>query len=451
MRPFISLKPIEQRINGEGLLIDAVPLADILALEKTPIYVTSLNAVAQRASLYKQALNLHFQNNEVFYAMKANFAKPIIETIHKVGIGIDIVSIGEWRQAIACGVQGNKICFAGVGKKEKEWKETILGGLGYLSVEHLSELDDILDFLSKQDQQVRNKLLISLRLNPAVEVKTHPHLKTGALNSKFGILFEHFNEWFVAKKDQFENKELFKQWISPLKGIHVHIGSQLMENTIFSLVSLKILECAQFLYENEVYINHIDFGGGLGVSQNGVSENGTDITNHVNLICTSFKKETSHYPALQSYWQNDFSKLFVCMEPGRSIVASSTIFITKVLYEKRNSTENLFCYVDGAMNDFPRPSIYGAVHHSELINFVNNENNHSNINSKFKKWNIVGPVCESGDFLAKDALLPDITKGDVLAFFEAGAYCRSMASQYNLRDLPAEIFVKDGKISAIIN
>ncbi len=451
MRPFISLKPIEQRINGEGLWIDAVPLADILALEKTPIYVTSLNAVVQRASLYKQALNQHFQNNEVFYAMKANFAKPIIETIHKEGIGIDIVSIGEWRQALACGVQGNKMCFAGVGKKEKEWKETILGGLGYLSVEHLSELSDILDFLSKQKQQVQNKLVISLRLNPAVEVETHPHLKTGALNSKFGILFEHFKEWFLAKKDLFDNKEMFKQWISPLKGIHVHIGSQLMENSIFSLVSLKILDCAQFLYENEICINHIDFGGGLGVSQAGVSENGTDIINHVNLICSAFKEASKNYPALQSIWHTDFSNLSVCLEPGRSIVASSTIFITKVLYEKRNSTENLFCYVDGAMNDFPRPSIYGAVHHSEVINFENSKQNRGNIKTQFKKWNIVGPVCESGDFLAKDALLPDIIKGDVLAFFEAGAYCRSMASQYNLRDLPAEVFVKDGKISAIIN
>lgn len=450
MRPFISLKPIEQRVNGEGFLIDSVPLIEILALDKTPLYVTSLNSILLRAKQYKDALSLHFPNNEIFYAMKANFSKPIIEAINSANIGVDIVSVGEWRHAVRAGTPSKKICFAGVGKKDYEWQETILGGLGYLSVEHLSELNAILDFLVIQKRQKQNSLVISIRINPAVEVDTHPHLRTGALNSKFGILYEHFQEWLIEKKNHFQNAELFKEWLSPLKGIHVHIGSQLMESSIFPLVSKKILDCAQFMFENQVYVKHIDFGGGLGVPETGVTENGSDIINHVNLISTSFKVASHHYPDLMSLWGKDYSQLSICLEPGRSIVASSTVFITKVLYEKRNSKENLFCYVDGAMNDFPRPSIYGAFHHAEVVNFRNFESAAKAKIANFKQWNIVGPVCESGDFLAKNAPLPDISAGDIVAFFEAGAYCRSMASQYNLRDLPSEVFVRDGKIIEVI-
>nr|BFD32393.1 diaminopimelate decarboxylase [Pigmentibacter ruber] len=450
MRPFISLKSIEERINGEGLEIDAVPLAQILALDKTPVYVTSLNAVSQRLNKYKEALSCHFIHNEIFYAMKANFATPILKTVVKEDFGIDIVSIGEWRKAIASGIHPKKICFAGVGKKETEWKEALLGGLGNLSVEHLTELSDILDFLYKEKNlnSFEKKVLVSLRLNPAVEVETHPHLKTGALNSKFGILYEHFQTWLKAKKLQFTSEDLFLKWINPLKGIHVHIGSQLTENSIFPLVVKKVLDCAHFMYENKIFVQHIDFGGGLGVGQNGVPENGEDIFKHVHFVCNAFKEESKKYPKLLSVWNEDYSNLSVCMEPGRSVVASSTIFLTKVLYEKRNSVENIFCYVDGAMNDFPRPSLYGAIHHAELVNYNIKKLQQEDFNHF--SWNVVGPVCESGDFLAKNAILPQIHKGDIIAFFEAGAYCRSMASQYNLRELPSEIFVRDGLITDII-
>ncbi len=450
MRPFITLKPLEQRMKGEGLYIDSVPLSDILDLKVSPIYVTSLNSISQRLNYYKSALQKHFSNNEVFYAMKANFSFPILEEIKNSGAGIDIVSIGEWRAALKAGIKPEKICFAGVGKKEEEWKEAIQGGLGYLSVEHLSELNDILFFIYKNKSDEIKSLVISLRLNPSVEVETHPHLKTGALNSKFGILFEHFEIWLNQMKSQFQDIEDYKKWIHPLKGIHVHVGSQLMENSIFPLIANKILDCAKFMLKNNIIVKHIDFGGGLGVPVEGVPENGNDIKSHIDFLCNTFKNATKDYKDLIQVWGEDFNKLFVCVEPGRSIVASSTVFLTQVLYEKRNSNENLFCYVDGAMNDFPRPSLYGAIHHAEIVNFNQDVNLREKLKNNFLNWNIVGPVCESGDFLSKNTLLPEVQKGDIIAFFEAGAYCRSMASRYNLRSLPSEVFVKDGKIIHVI-
>ena len=450
MRPFICLSPLAQRTKGNGLVIDSVPLAKIFELKKSPVYVTSLNSVSQRVREYKKALNSYFDKNEVFYAMKANFSFPILEEIKQTGAGVDIVSIGEWRAAIRSGISPEKICFAGVGKKEEEWKEAIFGGLGFLSVEHLSELNDILCFISNEKDNLKTHPIISLRLNPDVEVDTHPHLKTGALNSKFGILFDHFNEWILSKKLSFQNSDEFLNWIAPLKGIHVHVGSQLIENTIFPLIAKKILDCAQFMLSNGIIIKHIDFGGGLGVPIDGVPLNGEDIKNHINFLCMTFINSAEKYQDLMVEWGEKLSNLFVCVEPGRSIVASSTIFLTQVLYEKKNSLENLFCYVDGAMNDFPRPSIYGAVHHAEVVNFADDLNLKEQLSSDISRWNIVGPVCESGDFLSKNTLLPQIKKGDIIAFFEAGAYCRSMASTYNLRPLPSEVFVKDGKIIQVI-
>ncbi|APJ03611.1 diaminopimelate decarboxylase [Silvanigrella aquatica] len=450
MRPFIDLSPLEKRTNGNGLVIDSVSLEKILSLNRSPVYVTSLNAVAERVKQYKKSLNYFFRNNEVFYAMKANFSSPILEEIKNSGAGIDIVSIGEWRAAVQAGFAPEKICFAGVGKKEEEWKEAITGGLGYLSVEHLSELSDILYYLGEEKAKLKKHPKISLRLNPSIEVDTHPHLKTGALNSKFGILFEHFEKWLLNKKDTFKNKKDYLSWISPLKGLHVHVGSQLTENSIFPLLVKKLLDCTQFMYTHDIAIHHIDFGGGLGVPVNGVSFDGEDIEKHLHFLLSTFVNSARNYAQLMQLWQEDFSKLFVSVEPGRSIVASSTIFLTKVLFEKKNSEENLFCYVDGAMNDFPRPSLYGAIHHSEIVNFKNKSSIEKQLSHGLLKWKIVGPVCESGDFLSKESLLPQIQKGDVIAFFEAGAYCRSMASQYNLRPLPSEIFVKNGNIIKVI-
>lgn len=446
MRPFIFLSPIEERINGEGLVIDSVPLSKIIEINKFPVYVTSLNSISQRIHFYKQELNLFFEKNEIFYAMKANFSSVILNEVVDNGIGVDIVSIGEWEAAVNAGFSSEKICFAGSGKKESEWMKAIRGGLGYLSVEHLSELNDILSFLSQEREYLKIQTKILLRLNPEVEVDTHPHLKTGSLNSKFGIIFSHFEKWLIDKKLEFNNSDDFYNWIYPLKGIHVHVGSQLLENNSLSLIIKKILDCAQFMLMQGIIVKYINFGGGLGVPYEGVPLNGEDIKNYINLLSTSFIKISENYQDLMVEWGERFSGLLISIEPGRSIVASSTLFLTQVLYEKKNSSINLFCYVDGGMNDFPRPSMYGALHNAEVVNFTDLLNLKERLSLNYLKWSIVGPVCESGDFLSKSSILPQVKKGDIIAFFEAGAYCRAMANNYNLRPLPSEIFLKDGKI-----
>ena len=434
-----------QRENGQGLFLENVPLHQLLQHAQTPFYATSLTAVKERVVLYKKTLHSYFKNSAIFYACKANFAQPILKEVLQAGGSIDIVSIGEWKAVIQAGFSPQNICFAGVGKKEQEWTHALSHGLGFLNCEHIQECEDVLNYIFENKNSLTSIPVISLRLNPCLEIETHPHLITGALNSKFGILFSHIQE-FILKQKKNLSEEKFKQWISPLKGIHVHIGSQLTAKDIFQYTVKNVFDCAQFLFEQDVFISHLDLGGGLGVPVEGVPHDGSDIVNHVSFLCETIQTQAKEYPSLISLWKPNFSNLFVCFEPGRSIVASSTVFLTTVLYTKINSNEQnefRFCYVDGAMNDFPRPSLYDAVHFADVVH-ISPENKLSH--SEVFHWKIVGPVCESGDYLSKKCELPQIKKNDVIAFFEAGAYCRSMASQYNLRNLPEEVFVKENVI-----
>lgn len=449
MRPYISLKSLPERLNGLGLFVEDVSLSSLLKKVKTPFYVTSLSAIEARIKVYQDSLHKYFKNSKIFYACKAHFSQFILQEVLQAGAGLDIVSIGEWHAALKAGFLPENICFAGVGKKEDEWTTTILAGIGTINIEHLQELEDILNFILINRQKLKKIPLLSLRLNPCVEITTHPHLKTGALDSKFGILFTQFKDWLLLKK-QGCSLDAFLSWLSPLQGIHVHIGSQLMAQDIFTHTIKGVLDCAQFMFEQGLLITHLDLGGGLGVGQDGVPPGGEDIKKHVDFLSMTLQEQALSYPNLLEKWGPDFSHLFVCLEPGRSVVASSTLFLTTVLYTKINasigSSESYqFCYVDGAMNDFPRPSIYGAHHHAEVVH-LNSICGQRNL--ELSSWRVVGPVCESGDFLSKNARLPVLFKNEVIAFFEAGAYCRSMASQYNLRPLPQEVFVKGTELYA---
>lgn len=459
-RPFIGWPNAAGTRSFQELEVDGMGLRRLRGLCEGPMFVTSLSAVRQRADVYLQSLRAHFAQARVFYAMKANAGSAILKEVASAGCGVDIVSIGEFRAACAAGISAADICFAGVGKSQSEIVAAIDAGLGVINVEHAQELTFVLEILSerraaaaktaaagkgKSDQKITEPL-VALRLNPCVESQTHPHLKTGALDSKFGMLLSQVEDWLQNIEARFAHsgkngKESFKDFVAPLCGLHVHIGSQLQSHDVFPLVLERVRQCVTLLLSKGIRITHLDLGGGLGVGVAGVHVDASDIRTHVDFQAHALKDVVSANSALQELWGSNCEKLTVCLEPGRSMVASSTVFLTEVLYEKSNIENVRFAYVDAGMNAFPRPAIYGAEHATACAN-------KPNVN--LLSYKVFGPVCESGDILSRDARLPQLFAGDVVVFFEAGAYCRSMASHYNLRAIPAEIFVRGGEVVELI-
>lgn len=427
--------------------VDGVTLQHLKARSTLPMFVTSLRAVAERAAAYVETLSSHFPSSKVYYAMKANSALPVLREVHRVGCGLDIVSIGEFRIARAAGVPASQICFAGVGKTKTEILEALEAGLGVVNVEHAQELIFVLESLQKMraqrpDHSSHVNTRVAIRLNPCVESPTHPHLRTGALDSKFGLLLSQIEECLALIKQKHTqdgrfDEAAFVQFLAPLCGLHVHIGSQLQSHEVFPLVLAKVTQAVEVLHAAGIVIDHLDLGGGLGVGPEGTPCDHSDVKAHVEFQASCLKAAIKENSLLQSLWGVTADKVHVCLEPGRSIVASSTVFLTEVLYEKANVASHRFAYVDAGMNAFPRPAIYGAEHKTACAN-KNNTN--------LIPYRVFGPVCESGDILARDAHLPQLSEGDCVVFFEAGAYCRSMASHYNLRQIPAELFCRDGVI-----
>jgi diaminopimelate decarboxylase len=450
-RPFISWPGQHGNTTTQELQVDGVSLHALRSAAALPMFVTSLGAVKQRAQVYVAELGKHFRNAKVFYAMKANSADAILREVYAAGCGIDIVSIGEFRAAVAAGVPARDICFAGVGKSRAEILEAFEMNLGIINVEHAEELNFVLETL--QERRGRGALgsqsrepLVAVRLNPCVESETHPHLKTGALDSKFGLLAAQIAEWLAVAQVKFTqngsfDRAKFLDFISPFKGLHVHIGSQLQSHDVFPMVLERVRQVVASLHEAGITITHLDLGGGLGVGMQGVPADASDICKHVAFQAECLKSLVRANSHLQNLWGLECEKLHVCLEPGRSMVASSTVFLSEVLYEKANLESHRFAYVNAGMNAFPRPSIYGAEHATACAN---------RSSESLIPYKIFGPVCESGDVLAREARLPRVAPGDVVVFFEAGAYCRSMASHYNLRTIPAEIFCRDGAIEQVV-
>jgi diaminopimelate decarboxylase len=472
LRPHIAAPSLASRGDANAVAIEGVTLGRCLGAMPTPFYCTSLSAVEARATAYVSALSKHFPRSAVHYALKANFAPEVVEAVRRGGAGVDIVSVGEWRAALAAGAKPAEICFAGVGKRREEWIEAIEAGLGYLNVEHTAELREVLDHLAGKKGEARDGPLkasaatcVSLRLNPCVELDTHPHLRTGALDSKFGMLHEQVMGFLAQSRSLYptgaEGDARFRRWLSPIKGVHVHVGSQLQAGNVFGHVATRTARLAGELCRQGIGVSHFDLGGGLGVGPDGVPPGHEDIREHVEFLSEALRRalleEMSQNASAERDWGTELERVSVALEPGRSIVASSTLLVTRVLYEKSNSPEIHFAYVDAGMNDFPRPAIYGATHPVEFLATADGlgvasrggASAAAREGSWLQPYQVVGPVCESGDVLARKAPLPPLRPGDVLGFLEAGAYCRSMASHYNLRPLPGEVFVRGSEIVSL--
>lgn len=345
-------------------------------------------------------------NYYVHYAMKANANPKLMQLIREAGFGVDCVSGGEIRTAIAEGFEADSIMFAGVGKSDWEIRLALQLGIFSFNVESLAELE-VIQELAEQEQRIAR---VCLRINPDVEAHTHTHIVTGMAENKFGIALDDMM-MVIEKANQYANISL--------KGLHFHIGSQITDMQDFKDLCERINAIQDQLNAQGVYPEIINVGGGLGVDYYAPNEN----------PIPDFKAYFSVFmDCLQL--RNGQSLHF---ELGRSIVAQCGSLMTRVLYVKQ-SVDKQFAIVDAGMTELIRPALYGAYHHIENL---------TSTADKMQKYDVVGPICESSDIFAADFSLPTTQRGDILAIRSAGAYGESMASCYNCRQLPSSYTDKE--------
>lgn len=373
----------------------------------TPLYIYDLNKIKERFLAYKEAFN--GRKSLICYALKANSNLSVIQKIAELEGGADCVSIGEIKRAILAGIKPYRIIFSGVGKKDSEIKEALKIGILFINIESEAELKRVELIARELGMQAR----ISIRVNPNIDPKTHPYISTGLSENKFGVEIEDAKKMYLyAHKSEF---------LQPI-GVHFHIGSQLTELDPIVQSAQKIADFTRSLMAIGIDIKFFDVGGGVG-------------------ICYQDEKTIDLY----DYAQGILSKIsgldvtIVC-EPGRSIVGESGYLVTQVLYEKQTQNKR-FVIIDGAMNDLLRPSLYNAHHSIKLLKPMDNTTT----------ADVVGPICESGDFLAKNVMLPPMESGDLIIFENAGAYGFSMSSNYNTRGRCAEVGVEDNEVILLRN
>jgi diaminopimelate decarboxylase len=390
--------------NGT-LCAENIPLSIIAKDYATPCYVYSKSALTDAFNRFQAGLI--GSNHLICFAVKANPSLAILNTFAKLGAGFDIVSGGELARVLAAGGDPQKVVFSGVGKTRHEMRMALEAGILCFNIESINELARLNDVA----RELGKMAPISLRVNPNVDAKTHPYISTGLKNNKFGVAFEDA----VAL---YETAAAMPN--IAVHGVDCHIGSQITELTPFLDALDKVLGLVDMLAAKGIAIEHIDVGGGVGIT---------------------YADETP--PDFKTYTQAILQKLAgrnvkVLFEPGRALVGNAGVLLTTVEYLKPGETKN-FAIVDAAMNDLMRPALYDAYHEIVAVEPRAGEG---------QVYEIVGPVCESGDFLGHDRIL-NLQEGDVLAIKSAGAYGMSMASNYNTRGRAAEVMV-DGDQSHLI-
>ncbi|NCC25309.1 MAG: diaminopimelate decarboxylase [Deltaproteobacteria bacterium] len=377
---------------------DDIPVRDIVAKHGTPLYIYSRSTLERHFQAFSSAFD--GTDHLVCYSVKANSNLGVLNVLGTLGCGADIVSGGELFRALRAGIPADRIVFSGVGKQEHEIREALYAGILMFNVESVAELERIDAVAGSMDMKAN----VSLRINPDVDPGTHPYVATGLKTSKFGIDMAQAIEVYLKARDLTN--------VEPV-GIDAHIGSQLTAISPFldALARLKGLNAE--LRSQGVNIRYLDLGGGLGITYN---------------------EEEPPHPAefgralTQSLKGLD---LTLVLEPGRVIVGNAGILVTEVQYTK-TTPEKTFVVVDAAMNDLIRPALYGSYHKVAEVEPKGRP---------ARKVDVVGPICESSDFLAKDRELAEVEPGELLAVFSAGAYGFTMSSQYNSRPRAAEILV----------
>jgi len=400
-------------IKGQEWHAENVPLSTIAQKYGTPTYVYSKKALSDAFNSYEAACVR--PNGErrarVHYAMKANSNLAILNLFAKLGAGFDIVSAGELARVLAAGGSANKVVFSGVGKSTQEMTAALKAGVKCFNLESIPELTR----LNSVAGSLGLKAPISLRVNPDVDPKTHPYISTGLKGNKFGIAYDD-----VIKTYQ----EAAKMPHCDIVGIDCHIGSQITEISPYMDALDRVLDLIKQLDANGIKIHHLDIGGGLGISY--TNETPPAITEFANTLLNHIESK-------------GFGHLEVLFEPGRSLVGNAGLLLTTIEYLKPGETKN-FCIVDAAMNDLMRPAMYEAFHAIVPVK--------SNSNAPAVTYDIVGPICESGDWLGRDRSLA-VEPGDQLAILSAGAYGFTMSSNYNTRGRAAEVMVDGAQIHLI--
>ena len=385
--------------NGE-LFAEDVSLTALARQHGTPLFVYSRRSMLEALAAYRRGFA--GRSARICYAMKANSSLGVLQVFAQAGCGFDIVSGGELERALAAGALAGDIIFSGVGKTRREMQRALQVGISCFNVESEAELE----VLSEVAVALGQTAPVSIRVNPNVDPKTHPYISTGLKGSKFGIPHERA-------------LQAYRRAVAlpglRVAGIDCHIGSQITTEAPYLDAMDRVLDLVEVVEAAGIALPHIDFGGGLGINYNGDEPPGADA-----LWVDLFAKIDAR----------GFGDRLFMIEPGRSLVGNAGVCVTEVLYLKPEDQKN-FCVIDAAMNDLPRPAMYQAYHAIVPVRHCSDP---------ASRYDVVGPVCESGDWIGHDRMLA-VRPGDLLAVMSAGAYCMSMASNYNTRGRAAEILV----------
>jgi diaminopimelate decarboxylase len=401
--PFVHLR-------GQELFVEDLPLARLAAEHGTPLFVYSKAAMLAALAAYQRGFA--GRRAQICYAMKANSSLGVLQVFAEAGCGFDIVSGGELERVLAAGGQASQVIFSGVGKTAREMRRALQVGIGCFNVESEAELHA----LSRVAQELGRQAPVSIRVNPNVDPKTHPYISTGLKDNKFGVAHE-------------ETLRVYQLAASlpglQVVGIDCHIGSQITQITPYLDAMDRMLDLVEAIEAAGIPLRHIDFGGGLGIDYQGDTP-----------------------PAADALWAQLLARIdarghggkALMIEPGRSLVGNAGLCLTEVLYVKPGAHKN-FCIVDAAMNDLPRPALYQAFHHILPVSAPASS-------TAVAHYDVVGPICESGDWIGRERAL-QVQGGEILAVLSAGAYCMSMASNYNTRGRATELLIDGGSAHVI--
>ncbi len=396
--------------RDDAMFAEDARVSELARTHGTPLFVYSKAAMLAALAAYQRGFA--GRHAQICYAMKANSSLAVLQVFARAGCGFDIVSGGELERVQAAGGDMGKVIFSGVGKTRTEMQQALAAGIGCFNVESEVELDLLCDVAAA----MKLRAPVSIRVNPNVDPRTHPYISTGLKGNKFGVAHEDALRIYQHAAS-LENLRVI--------GIDCHIGSQITEVAPYLDAMDRVLDLVASIEGAGITLEHIDFGGGLGIAYD--------------------SGDTP--PEADALWQLLLAKLDargygdkkLMIEPGRSLVGNAGICVTEVLFLKPGEHKN-FCIIDAAMNDLPRPAMYQAFHAIVPVT--------PSGSGAETTYDVVGPVCESGDWIGRDRALK-VAAGDLLAVMSAGAYCMSMASNYNTRGRAAEVLV-DGKQAHLI-